>query len=222
MFRMSPISLYICGKANIGKSYFLIKLTKEISRYLYPKVKDPVFARTTTTEHWDGYLKQPIVILDDHYKMHDGEQKLDAQTTMQVVSCTNFFPPFARMEFKGIPFNSEIVIMTSNIGWPNTIYLNEALHRRHKHHLIIIPNGLPMDDQFNHLDFWYAKGLVDPWNGNYSCGFTIHKDIPYSIAEMAAFPFRDKYERISFDKLVSIIIEDVTREKDLFNRLKNS
>lgn len=183
MFRHTPVTLYICGRPKIGKSHLLINIVKSINEKLY-HFKDYnkiVYARTVTTEHWDGYIQQPIIIFDDHYKMHDGEQKTDASEVMNVVSCTNYYPSFAFLHNKGTPVNSDILLITSNVGWPSTIFLPTALQRRHKHHLIVVHNDKPMNNNFDHLDFYYCEGIIDPWNGNYSAPYTFTREDRKSV-----------------------------------------
>lgn len=215
---MSPISVYLCGKSNIGKSHLIIHLVKLLNNSLY-KFKDYnkcVYARTVTTEHWDGYHGQPLVVFDDHYKMQDGKQEIDARETMNCVSCTNYYPSFAHLEKKGTALNSEILIFSSNVGWPITMYVPEALHRRHKHHIIVIPNGKDMNANFTHLDLYYAKSVINPWNGCYSNNFTELHDIPYNMDEFHSFPHNKFYVKITIDDLVDIVVKDLLAERAKF------
>lgn len=221
MFRLTPTSLYICGAPGIGKSHLLMYLVKLINARLYKfsNFKSIVFARTVTTEHWDGYINQPIVIFDDHYKMIDGEQEIDAREVMNVVSCTNYYPSFAVLNNKGTPFNSHFLIITSNTGWPLTIYIPEALHRRHKLHVIVLKNNKPMDEVFSHLDLYIAFSPINLWRGNYSTPFTCNHDIPFDYDEWALFPFKHLYKKISIIDLIDLMIFDHNRESKIFNLL---
>jgi len=222
MFRQTPTVLYLCGAPGIGKSHLVLKIVKSINENLY-KFDDfnkIVFARTVTTEHWDGYHNQPIVVFDDHYKMIDGEQEVDAREVMNVVSCTNYFPSFAVLHQKGTPFNSNFLIITSNTGWPLTVYINAALQRRHKLHIIIVPNSKNKDLNFKHLNFYYAKCPVDVWEGNYCYPFSCLHDVPYDLIEWDKFPYKHLYKQITFDQLINLCINDYLCEKEIFNNLK--
>lgn len=223
MFRMSPTSLYLCGQSNIGKSHLVIKIIKLLNQrvYHFKDFNKCVFAKTVTTEHWDGYNQQPIVVFDDHYKMQDGKQEIDARETMNSISCTNYFPSFAHLDRKGSPFISEIVIFTANVGWPVTQYIPEALHRRHRHHVIVINNTKPMNPDFSHLDLYYAKNLINPWNGVYSDGFSQQHDIPTTMSEFETFPFRHYYQRVTLIELIDILTSDLSSEKAKFNSIFN-
>lgn len=224
MFRLSPITLYLCGKSNIGKSYLLIKIVQELNSRIfnYADYNYAVFTKTVTTEHWDGYRQQPIIIFDDHYKQNDNENLIDARETMNVVSCTNYFPSFAHLELKGISVNSSFLIITSNYGYPQTIYQPEALHRRHKHHVIVIKTSDKHDLLFNHLRFYYAKQPIDLWSGAYTPPFTQNHDIPHSIEELNIFPFRNYYTQITFNELIMLIINDLRLEQAIFHQLAYS
>ena len=210
------------GAPGIGKSHLIMKIVKEINNNLY-KFNDHnsiVFARTVTTEHWDGYHGQPIVVFDDHYKMVDGEQEIDAREVMNVVSCTNYFPSFAVLHQKGVPFNSNFLIITSNTGWPITIYVPEALHRRHKLHVLVLRNSNVMNVDFSHLDFYYCIAPINLWNGNYCSPFSSLHDIPYNYNEFMQFPFRNMYKRINLNDLISMFIKMHIEETRVFNSVK--
>lgn len=221
MFRCTPISLYLCGKPKIGKSHILIKIVKEINNRLYKK-KDlfsVVFTKTVTTEHWDGYFGQKIVIFDDHYKKQDGEQSLDAREVMNTVSCTNYYPSFAHLNSKGTPLNIDFLIITSNVGYPITEFIPSALHRRHKHHVICIQYKKTLSHDFSHLKFFHALEIIDPWAGNYSHPYSQLKDIPYSMEEFETFPYKHLYTEISLEALLNNLVQDYQFETGIFNKM---
>jgi len=220
-FRQTPISCLLVGAAKIGKSHFVIKLTKAINDRLF-KVKFHTHCMTSTTKHLDGYIQQPIFVLDDHYKMCDGKQEIDASIVFNCVSCTTYYPSFACIENKGLTFNSKFVIITSNYGYPVTCYLSSALHRRHKHHVILIKNSDVYDSDFNHLNIFYTKEIIDPWQGAYTFPYSQEHDVPFTMNEFnRSFPFRNRYRRINFDALIQILIDDYLHEKKIFEDVVN-
>lgn len=221
MFRSTPSCLYLCGAPGIGKSHLLMHIVRCLNERLYHfnDHRSIVFARTVTTEHWDGYFNQPIVIFDDHYKMVDGEQEIDAREVMNVVSCTNYYPSFAVLHNKGVPFNSHFLIITSNTGWPLTIYLPEALHRRHKLHVIVIKNANRMDVNFSHLDFYLSYTPINLWKGNYSSPFNCTHDIPFNYDEWAIFPYKHLYRKVELNNLIDLLVQDHLHEVKVFNSL---
>lgn len=221
-FRQTPICLYICGPPKIGKSHLIMKLSHDLNAMLF-NVKNSTFCVTTTTEHWDGYRQQPIVVFDDHYKLNDLKQELDASMVFNAVSCTTFYPSFARLELKGMQFTSELIIVTSNLGYPQTVYLPAALHRRHKHHLIALPISDNFDNDFSHLEFQYAKEIIDPWQGNFRFPFTQQKDIPYTIKEFNnQFPHKHFYTKVTIQDVIKIVSQDIIKERAVFNQLNKS
>jgi hypothetical protein len=215
MFRCTPVCLYLCGKPKIGKSHLVIRLCNYFNQKLF-NVNNHTFCITTTTEHWDGYSHQPIVVFDDHYKLNDCKQIIDASAIFRVVSCTMFQPPFANINLKGLTFDSKIIIVTSNVGYPSTVFLPLALHRRHKHHVIMVPNGKPMDNDFNHVNFYYTCEIIDPFAGMYQYPFSRDHDIPFSIDEFNLLPFKKFYSLIFVQALCDIIINDYNRENHFF------
>lgn len=218
-FRQTPICLYVCGPPKIGKSHLIIRLSSTFNKALF-KTKNSTFCVTTTTEHWDGYKQQPIVVFDDHYKLNDAKQELDASMVFNAVSCTTFYPSFARLELKGLQFTSELIIVTSNIGFPQTVYLPGALHRRHKHHVIVLLNSDNFNNEFDHLTFYYAKEVIDPWQGNYRFPYTQQRDIPYTIREFETnFPHRHLYVKVTLQDLINIVVCDILKERSIFSNL---
>jgi len=217
-FRMTPIVLYLCGPPKIGKSHISLPIAKYLNSALF-NVNDYVFPITLITDHWDGYKQQPIVIFDDHYKKQDDKQEIDAGAVMNVVSCTAFLPNFDTAIYKLLQFNSRILIINSNFGYPNTIYLPSALHRRHKHHVICIPNSAIMKNDFSHIDFYYTSEIIDPFAGLYPFPFSKLHDIPFNNQELKSFPFRNRYIKINLKRLCDIIVDDYNKELNNFENI---
>jgi len=212
---MTPICLYVCGRPKLGKSHLVIYVCNAINARFF-NVNNHTFCTTVTTEHWDGYSRQPIVVFDDHYKMNDGKQILDATTVFQVVSCTMFQPPFASLHLKGMLFDSSFVIITSNVGFPTTCFHPAALHRRHKHHVIVVPNGDAWSHDFKHLNFYYGKEIIDPYAGMYQSPFTSRNDVPYDLVQWQSFPFKHMYQLVSLDTIIQILCDDYVLESKFF------
>jgi len=177
------------------------------------------FPITLITDHWDGYKQQPIVIFDDHYKKQDDKQEIDAGAVMNVVSCTAFLPNFDTAIYKMMQFNSQILIINSNFGFPSTIYLPSALHRRHKHHVICVPNNAILSNDFSHINFYYTKEIIDPYSGLYPYPFSKLHDIPFTIDEFNKFPFKNRYTKITLKHLCNIIVDDHRSELLKFNEI---
>lgn len=219
-FRFTPVTLYLCGAPKIGKSHLVLPISKYFNEKLF-NATDFVFPLTVVRDHWDGYKQQPIVVLDDHYKKQDDKQEIDAGVVMNIVSCTAFLPNFDLAHFKMMAFTSQILIINSNFGYPSTIYLPDALHRRHKHHVIVIHNGLPLNVNFSHLNFFYTHEIIDPFAGLYTYPFNKLHDIPYTMSEFNLFPFRNRYRKVSLLQLCEIVVNDYNASLTTFNTIKD-
>lgn len=211
----------LVGAPKIGKSHLTIKISHDLNEKCF-NIKNYVHCLTLTTKHLDGYYQQPIVVLDDHYKMSDGKQEIDASAVFNMVSCTKYYPSFANMEYKGMEFNSKFLIITSNFGYPRTQFLPAALHRRHKHHVIVIKNNHEMSYDFKHINYYHAVEIIDPWNGNYQYPFSELKDVPTDLKTWNIFPFKHLYKSITYDQLINILVDDYNKEAEIYNSIKGS
>ena len=65
--RMEPYVIGLFGPPGSGKSTMVQKLVSDLRRSICPGLtrEDFVYARSCTSDHWDGYAGQPIVVLDD-------------------------------------------------------------------------------------------------------------------------------------------------------------
>jgi hypothetical protein len=80
----------------------------------------------------------------------------------------------------------------------------------------MVPNGKPMDNDFNHVNFYYTCEIIDPFSGMYQYPFSRDHDIPFSIDEFNLLPFKKFYSLISVQALCDIIINDYNRENHFF------
>jgi hypothetical protein len=110
---MEPLVVGLFGQPAQGKSTCINQIIAKFSK-LFPGVRRDklTYSRSCHVEHWDGYCNQPIVILDDIGQSLEGKDIKEFQT---LVSCSPYIPPMAALEEKGIPFTSEIIILTSNL-----------------------------------------------------------------------------------------------------------
>jgi hypothetical protein len=111
--RPEPFVIGLFGQPGMGKSVRINLLVSQLSKH-FPGVshKDLVYQRTCHVEHWDGYVGQPIVILDDLGQAADGDDIKEFQT---LVSCCPYVLPMAHLDEKGRKFSSPVIITTSNL-----------------------------------------------------------------------------------------------------------
>lgn len=113
--RMEPFVIGLFGQPGQGKSVRLNIVINELS-LLFPGVSRAqlIYQRTCHVDHWDGYVGQPIVVLDDLGQSTTGK---DIQEFQTLVSCCPYIPPMANLEDKGRKFNSPVIITTSNLKY---------------------------------------------------------------------------------------------------------
>ncbi len=131
-----------------------------------------------------------------------------------MISGSNWVPPMAELEQKGLELNLQGVIMTSNRGFPDGLNFGmntDAIRRRLHNHVIIIPNGKRYADDFSHLYIYIEKkqGLPLSWYSGSKQGFETTHDVPETKAEMESWRFRDKYQLITKDALLDTWIRQI-------------
>nr|QTY32067.1 polyprotein [Foot-and-mouth disease virus SAT 2] len=127
--RPEPVVVCLRGKSGQGKSFLANVLAQAISTH-YTGRTDSVWYCPPDPDHFDGYNQQTVVVMDDLGQNPDGK---DFKYFAQMVSTTGFIPPMASLEDKGKPFNSKVIIATSNLysGFtPRTMVCPDALNRR--------------------------------------------------------------------------------------------
>nr|AJD73194.1 polyprotein [Foot-and-mouth disease virus SAT 3] len=127
--RPEPVVVCLRGKSGQGKSFLANVLAQAISTHFTGRT-DSVWYCPPDPDHFDGYNQQTVVVMDDLGQNPDGK---DFKYFAQMVSTTGFIPPMASLEDKGKPFNSKVIIATSNLysGFtPRTMVCPDALNRR--------------------------------------------------------------------------------------------
>nr|UJQ92648.1 MAG: putative RNA-dependent RNA polymerase [Narnaviridae sp.] len=115
--RVEPFVLGLFGGPGSGKTTMVSRIVASLGRRLFPDRKghDLVYSRSCSTDHWDGYHGQPIVVLDDLGQ--NAEDRSDLVEFEQLISTNAYQLPMAALENKGTRFSSSIVITTSNMKY---------------------------------------------------------------------------------------------------------
>nr|UJQ92797.1 MAG: putative RNA-dependent RNA polymerase [Narnaviridae sp.] len=115
--RMEPFVIGLFGEPGSGKSTLVQRLLTELRRYICPSFSREEFcySRSCNTNHWDGYIGQPIVVLDDFGQSL--EDRSDLSEFMTLISTNDYVLPMADLREKGKKFRSPIVIVTSNMAF---------------------------------------------------------------------------------------------------------
>jgi hypothetical protein len=109
-WRIDPVVIHLIGKPGKGKSYLVDKLCKRISSRF--GIVRSVYQRSIATDHWDGYNGQLISVIDDIFSEADGTT--DQKQIIQICSNVPTVLPMADLKEKGMKFNSDFLILTSN------------------------------------------------------------------------------------------------------------
>lgn len=122
--RVEPFVIGLFGPPASGKSTAVSILVRQLWQQLAPDMsrENFVFSRSCSSKHWDGYHGQPVVVLDDFGQ--DLTNTSDLSEFMTLVSLNDYQLPMAELKEKGTKFTSPIIIVTSNMGFGNSLVLD--------------------------------------------------------------------------------------------------
>nr|ATY47707.1 polyprotein [Picornavirales sp.] len=125
--RQEPILIVLRGKPGQGKSVAASMLAQMFAHSL--SGKPDYYSYNSSTNYFDGYQQQPVVLIDD---LGQDPAGTDFSVFCQMISTTPFLPNMASLNDKGIKFKSDIIIATTNLPEfkPVTIADPGALQRR--------------------------------------------------------------------------------------------
>jgi len=135
--RDTPFCLYMVGGSGVGKSFLTKRLIKDITN---PENTEISYNHGNLTWYWnpslkfaDNYNQQDITVLDDGFcerGMSAGDSP--ALQFLRMCSAIPFPMPQASIEKKGMPYSSNVVMVTSNTmhPFPEEINNTVAIHNR--------------------------------------------------------------------------------------------
>nr|UJQ92680.1 MAG: putative RNA-dependent RNA polymerase [Narnaviridae sp.] len=115
--RPEPWVVGLFGPPGSGKTTSVRSLVSIIKSAFYRRLSDEecVYSRSCSSDHWDGYHGQPIVILDDIGQ--NLSQRSDLVEFENLVSTNEYILPMADLPDKGQKFVSPFIIVTSNLPY---------------------------------------------------------------------------------------------------------
>lgn len=125
--RQEPLLVVLRGPPGQGKSLAATLLAQMCSHHLTGK--PDYYSYNSSTNFFDGYTGQPVVVIDDLGQNPSGT---DFSVFCQMISTTTFHPNMADLKEKGIRFTSDIIIATTNLPNFNPVSIADpgALRRR--------------------------------------------------------------------------------------------
>lgn len=218
--RATPFHIQFYGDPGSGKSVLLQNLIPHLHKHYYPtRPTESLVYNRSTTEHWDGYLGQPILVKDEAYPARIPEKLIE---DLAIVSCNPFLTPQAELHDKGaIYLESEFYLTSTNVPYPvcGDVYDMRAIHRR-RHMLIHVrcdrrvkhPGTNKFDAElfkkhfpgqssrdFPHLKFDILKSVTDTGQPEVSeeCYYGDEEEIPSGLIR----PLKD----LGYEQLLALI-----------------
>nr|UMO75548.1 MAG: polyprotein [Coypu sapelovirus 1] len=215
--RPEPVVIVLKGTAGVGKSV----MANMIAKALAAPYGGGTWSMPPGCKHFDGYVGQPVVIMDDLAQSPDGE---DCKLFCQMVSSAPFVCPMADLSEKGTYFTSKFVIVTTNHKdlAPVTISFPEAMNRRF---YLDVSVNVHEDFQLN-----FSEKGINKMRMNYrkcvrpfTCQCTV-KNFDKSVPLLCGCGVycvnnRDPSEEWSCDEVITKMLREYVKRKDLKDEL---
>lgn len=155
--RQEPFCIALVGNSGIGKSQ-LTEIIAEQCRVQLAVGKalwGPYFRKKD--KHWVGYAGQYCTVIDDFGQFQSKPDDTDMNDIISMITCTPWITPQAELTDKGMQFESQVVVLTSNDPYPapKCATSQEAiLRRRHLLIEVVKHKDVAQDDaEFTHLKY---------------------------------------------------------------------
>ncbi|APG77000.1 RNA-dependent RNA polymerase [Beihai narna-like virus 14] len=127
--RVDPPLIYLFGRPGVGKSFICNSIVRSLSE-CFGEGPASVYWRNYTTEHHDGYTGQLIYGIDDAFQNRDSVSAPDSvrDEIIQLRSNNPFTMKMARLEDKGRNFNSEFLLLSSNLSPEQVVACTDHIH----------------------------------------------------------------------------------------------
>lgn len=126
-YRRSPFPIWLAGTPGLGKSVIAQAIVRQLSYHLGRPATS--YGLNLKCRHWDSYKHETVAVFDDI--LNNEKDISDITTYFDLVSCNPYHVPMAKIEDKGLAFDSPIVLACSNKIFPVVAGMDTtAVHRR--------------------------------------------------------------------------------------------
>ncbi|AIF74249.1 polyprotein [Bat picornavirus] len=207
--RIEPVAVLIHGGPGQGKSVATELIAKAICRKLDAQLP---YSLPPDPKHFDGYTQQEVVIMDDVCQNPDGE---DIKLLCQMISTTQFIPPMASLEEKGMPYTSKFFLASTNQNRlrPVTISEPKALDRRFFLDLDIIVDAKYQKDDGT-LNFFQSVQKCSHDSVNFACC------MPVVCGEAIRLYDKVNKKNYTIDEVVTTMLAEEGRRSACLNSLE--
>lgn len=114
--RLDPTVYILSGEAGCGKSLLQVKLAQNLGKLIGKTYPETCYTRNSSTDHWDGYNRQPLTIVDDFLQQtcKQNEHITEALEFIQLASTCDYVLPQAELRDKGMKFSSPLICYSTN------------------------------------------------------------------------------------------------------------
>lgn len=205
--RTEPVVVILKGKPGRGKSVAAQVIAQAVSKVVTGH--QSVYSFPPDSKYFDGYTGQFAMIMDDLGQNPDGE---DFKVFCQMVSTTHFVPNMAALDQKGVSFQTQLIIATTNQAQfrPVTVADPEAIQRRITFEYTVEPDSFiaTPDGKLN-----LEKALEKTGEFEGECSFNF--DCPL----LRYLKFRSGQERDTLPSVIDDIVETLVYKRNQASRL---
>nr|QWY81617.1 MAG: polyprotein [Iflaviridae sp. XZN139912] len=119
--KYEPLVICISGPTKVGKSTLVRFLVPHLLKAMGIEgyASDPVYVRMQSSKHWNCYVDQPVVLIDEWLNITEPTILAEALNELYMLkSCATFIPEQAAIEDKKARASPKIVILLCNNAFP--------------------------------------------------------------------------------------------------------
>lgn len=180
--RFEPWIFHLVGQSNIGKSFVVGDITRELLKNIgYRSYSELIYTRTPGNKYWNGVNNQPCLLYDDWLATKGETGDMQVEELFALKSCAPFNPPIAEIENKKKKYNPLLVFLASNAAFPKPVNVNTIGAFWRRRDIMVEASLLPIYKEggirsvpackkktFAHLRFRFYDSVTDDANIKFS------------------------------------------------------